>query len=165
MALSGAAVAIASSGSGRDHPEDSTTNTTGTTTTQSVDRRRSLDGRVVAIDATAKSFDLQVRRHHKRSTVTITVTDATVYKKLADGFDSIKVSYRIKAKVRRIDGAWVASKVERKRAHHHADDNNRDDDGTADRGRSRNDDGPNHDAGDDHGGGSNSGPGGGGRDD
>lgn len=142
VVLSGAALAVASGGSGRDHPEDSTTNTTGTTTTPSVNRPRHLDGRVVAVNAAAKTFDLRVRRHRRSSTVTIAVTDATVYKKLPDGFNSIQVRYRIKANVRRVAGSLVASKVERKRGHRRGNDDNR-------RG---NDDGPNHDAGDDHGG-------------
>ena len=55
--------------------------------------------------------------------MTIAVTDATVYKKLPNGFDSIQVRYRLKVNVRRVNGALVASKVERKRGHRRSDDN------------------------------------------
>jgi hypothetical protein len=150
VAVSGTAVAIASSGSGRGQAEDSTTGTTETTTTPNSTRPRHLDGRVVAIDASAKTFDLRVRRHHQRSAVTITVTDATVYKKLPNGFASIQVRNRIKADVRLVDTALVASKVELKRGHRSSDD------------RAGNDERGNQDANDDNGGrdGGNSGRGG-----
>jgi hypothetical protein len=150
VALSGAAVAIGSSGKRSD--DASTTSTTDTTTTPSATRPRHLDGRVVTIDATAKTFDLRVRRHHGRKTVTIAVTEATAYKKLPDGFASIQAGYRLKVNVSSVDGALVASKVARKRGHRRSDDN------AASNARHGNDDGPNHDANDDRGG--NSGRGG-----
>jgi hypothetical protein len=144
VALSGAAVAIGSSGSRSD--DDSATVTTDTSTTPGATRPRHLDGRVVTIDATAKTFDLRVRRHHSQTTVTIAVTDATVYKKLPDGFASIQVGYRLKVNVSTVNGALVASKVARKRGHRRSDDN------AASHARhGGNDDGPNHDANDDHG--------------
>ena len=172
VALSGAAVAIASSG--RDGgagstTTEATTDTIGTTTTpgQGTDRRsRQIQGRVTAVDAATKKFDLRVSKRRgsirRGAVLTIATTDATRYKGLA-GFDAITVSKPYKVKVRRAaDGTLIAKVVERKRAHRHGDDNRKGDDNR----RGGNDDGPNHDSGDDRGGdASNSGPGRGGNDD
>lgn len=146
VALMGAAMAVASPGKGSgNRSNDSATNTTGTTTTPnpSTRRPRKLEGRVVAIDATAKTFDLRVRRHHhRRAIVRIQVTDATLYRNLPNGFASIALRDGLKVKARKINGVITASKVAKKNRPNGASNDDR---------SGRGADGRNYDANDDRG--------------
>lgn len=164
VAFSGAAVALASSGKGNGdsvgggsttNENTTSTSTTGTTTTpgQGIYRRsRQILGRVTAVEATAKKFDLRVSKRRgairRGAVLTITTTDATRYKGLT-GFDAITVGKSYKVKVRRAaDGTFVAATVERKRIHHRGVDDHR----HGNDHRRGNDDSPNHDSGDHRGG-------------
>ena len=116
---------------------------------------REFEGTVVSVDRAARTFRL---RDTERGTARIKVTRATRFERLA-GFSALKVGLRrIEASVRRSNGAWVATEVERSGGggEHGGDDDDRggDDD--------RNDDddhrgGDDDRGGDDHGG--SSGPG------
>jgi hypothetical protein len=112
---------------------------------------REFEGKVVSVDRDAKTFRL--KDHDGRGTATIKVTSNTRFEDLA-GFSALKAGLkRVEAKVKRVDGAWVARKIELSGR----DDDRADDDRGGDRhgGRGGDDDAP----GDDHGG--NSGHGGG----
>lgn len=136
VAFSGAAVAIASSGKDNGGSGGGGTTTTENTTSTNAAkhgqgtfrRSRQILGRVTAVDAVAKKFDLLVSKRQgsirRGDVLTITTTDATRYKGLT-GFDAITVGKSYKVKVRRaIDGTWVAKTVERKRAHRRGGDDN-----------------------------------------
>jgi Domain of unknown function (DUF5666) len=102
---------------------------------------REFEGRVVSVNAAAKTFQL---RDHHRGVKTIRVRTSTRFEDLA-GFSSLRAGLRrVEAKVRRVDGAWVARKVELSGRDDDRDDDDRDGD---DHGGDRDDD--------------NSGPGGG----
>lgn len=111
---------------------------------------REFEGKVVSVDRDAKTFRL--KDHDGRGTATITVTSNTRFEDLA-GFSALKAGLkRVEAKVKRVDGAWVARKIELSGRN---DDANDDRGGDRHGGRGGDDD----DHGDDHGG--NSGRGGG----
>jgi uncharacterized protein (DUF58 family) len=96
---------------------------------------RHLEGTVVSVNRDAKTFRLH---DAERGTVRIKVTSRTRFERVT--FASLKAgAKRIEATVKRVDGAWVATSVERSG-------------GGGDHGGGGNDDGAGHDAGDDHGG-------------
>jgi hypothetical protein len=97
---------------------------------------REFEGKVTSVDAAAKTFRL---KDHERGTFTIEVTRKTRFEDLA-GFSALEPGLkRVEAKVKRVDGAWIARKIELSgRDDDRADDDHGDDD--------------DHDRGDDHGG-------------
>lgn len=94
---------------------------------------REFEGTVVSVNTDARSFRLR----DEGRTVTIRVTSRTRYERLS-GFGAIRVGARdIEAVVRRVDGAWVASEVERSGRDRDRDDRSDDSD---DSGRDDSDD-------------------------
>jgi hypothetical protein len=83
---------------------------------------RQFEGTVVSVDRDTSSFRL---RDAERGTVRIRVTSRTRFERVS-GLGGLKAGMkRIEAKVRRSNGAWVASAVERSGGggQHGADDN------------------------------------------
>jgi hypothetical protein len=80
---------------------------------------REYEGTVVSVNRDAKTFRL---RDSERGTVTIKVTRSTRFERVT--FASLKPGARnIEATVRRVNGRWVASEVERSGGGgHHGDD-------------------------------------------
>ena len=71
---------------------------------------RQFEGTVVSVNRGARTFRL---RDSERGTVTITVTSRTRYQRVG-GFSGVRAGMtRIEANVRRSNGAWVATFVER----------------------------------------------------
>jgi hypothetical protein len=105
-------------------------------TTASAAAIRHVEGRVTAIDRSARTFTV---RDAQRGRLRVKVTSSTKFERVS--FSSLRTGTRVDVRAKRVAGAWNATKVERARA-----------------------DATNHDAGDDHGGGS-SGRHGGGVDD
>jgi hypothetical protein len=98
---------------------------------------RHVEGRVTAIDRSARTFTV---RDAERGTLKVKVTSSTKFERVT--FSALRTGTRVDVRAKRVAGAWNATKVER---------------GSADS--------TNHDAGDDHGGGSGGGRHGGGSDD
>ena len=98
---------------------------------------RHVEGRVTAIDRSARTFTV---RDAERGTLKVKVTSSTKFERVR--FSTLRTGTRVDVRAKRVAGAWNATKVER------GDDL-----------------GANHDAGDDHGGDDNGGHGGGGSDD
>jgi hypothetical protein len=70
---------------------------------------RELEGKVTSVNAAAKTFRL---KDHERGTFTIKVTRNTRFEDLA-GFSALEPGLkRVEAKVKRVDGAWIARKIE-----------------------------------------------------
>jgi hypothetical protein len=71
---------------------------------------RQFEGTVTSVDRSARTFRL---RDAQRGTVTIKVTSATRFQRVG-GFAGLRAGLtRIEANVRRSNGAWVATFVER----------------------------------------------------
>src|SRR6201989_447090 len=71
---------------------------------------RQFEGTIVSVDRSARSFRL---RDSQRGTVTIKVTSSTRFQRVG-GFAGLRAGMtRIEANVRRSNGAWVATFVER----------------------------------------------------
>jgi hypothetical protein len=71
---------------------------------------REFEGKVLSVDAAAQTFRL--KDHDGRGVKTVKVTSSTRFEDLA-GFTAIKPGLkRVEAKVKRVDGAWVARKIE-----------------------------------------------------
>ena len=104
--------------------------------TASAAATRHVEGRVTAIDRSARTFTV---RDAERGTLKVKVTSSTKFERVT--FSSLRTGSRVDVRATRVAGAWNATKVER---------------GSASS--------TNHDAGDDHGGGG-SGRHGGGADD
>jgi Domain of unknown function (DUF5666) len=94
---------------------------------------RHAEGRVTAIDRSARTFTV---RDAQRGTLKVKVTASTKFERIT--FSSIRVNSKVDVRAVKSGATWRATKVERATALGNHD---------------RNDDGPNHDAGDDHGGG------------
>ena len=98
---------------------------------------REFEGTVVSVDRDSRTFRL---RDSERGTVRIRVTSSTRFERIS-GLGGLKAGMkRIEAKVRRSNGAWVASEVERSGGggRHGGDDNGgrgNDDRGGDDHGR------------------------------
>jgi hypothetical protein len=99
----------------------------------SKERLRSFHGTVTSVSTAGKTF--QIRRAGG-GTLTFRVTRTTVFQRLGGRLGALREGRAIEVKGKRVDGRWVARKVEPDADHH----------------RGGADDGPNHDAGDDHGG-------------
>jgi hypothetical protein len=104
--------------------------------TASAAATRHVEGRVTAIDRSARTFTV---RDAERGTLKVTVTSSTKFERVS--FSALRTGTRVDVRAKRVAGAWSATKVERG--------------GAAD----------NHDAGDDHGGDDSGGRHGGGNDD
>ena len=90
------------------------------------DAARQFEGTIVSVDRSARTFRL---RDSERGTVTIKVTRNTRFQRVG-GFAGLRAGMtRIEANVRRSNGAWVATFVERSGGggRHGADDNGRHD--------------------------------------
>jgi hypothetical protein len=85
---------------------------------------RHVEGRVTAIDRTARTFTV---RDAERGTLRVKVTTSTKFERIT--FSALRTGHRVDVRAKRVAGAWNATKVER--------------------GGDADDD---HDAGDDHGG-------------
>jgi Domain of unknown function (DUF5666) len=94
---------------------------------------RHVEGRVTAIDRSARTFTV---RDAERGTFKVKVTSSTKFERVS--FSALRTGTRVDVRAKRVAGAWNATKVERGEA-------------AAD----------NHDAGDDHGGDDHGGHGGG----
>jgi Domain of unknown function (DUF5666) len=71
---------------------------------------RQFEGTIVSVNRSARTFRL---RDSERGTVTIKVTSRTRFERIS-GFSGLRTGQsRIEATVRRSNGAWVASDVER----------------------------------------------------
>jgi hypothetical protein len=71
---------------------------------------RHFEGRVVSVDRAARTFRL---RDSGRGSVRIRVTSSTSFERIA-GFGALRVGMRrVEATVRRSNGRWVATRVER----------------------------------------------------
>jgi len=87
-----------------------TPTTTKTTTAAAQAATRQFEGTIVSVDRSARTFRL---RDSQRGTVTIKVTSNTRFQRVG-GFAGLRAGMtRIEANVRRSNGAWVASFVER----------------------------------------------------
>jgi Ni/Co efflux regulator RcnB len=75
--------------------------------TASAATARHLEGRVVSVDRSAKSFRL---RDHERGTFTVFVTSSTRFQRVS--FSSLRAGKSVEATVRRVSGRWQASRVE-----------------------------------------------------
>jgi hypothetical protein len=93
-------------------------------TTASTAATRHVEGRVTAIDRSARTFTV---RDAERGTLKVKVTSSTKFERVT--FTALRTGTRVDVRAKRVAGAWNATKVERGEA-------------AAD----------NHDAGDDHGG-------------
>ena len=92
---------------------------------------RHVEGRVLSVDRSASTFKL---RDSERGTFTIRVTSSTKFERVR--FSTLKAGSTVEATIRRVDGRWRASSVERNSGSHADDSGN---------GRhGGNDDGPNH---------------------
>ena len=86
---------------------------------------RHVEGRVTAIDRSARTFTV---RDAERGTLKVKVTSSTKFERVT--FSALRTGTRVDVRAKRVAGAWNATKVERGAAAAN-----------------------NHDAGDDHGGG------------
>ncbi len=98
-------------------------------TTASAAATRHVEGRVTAIDRSARTFTV---RDAERGTLKVKVTATTKFERVT--FSSLRTGTRVDVRAKRVAGAWNATKVERGAA-------------------AGNHDAAGHDAGDDHGGG------------
>jgi uncharacterized protein DUF5666 len=93
-------------------------------TTATTAATRHVEGRVTAIDRSARTFTV---RDAERGTLKVKVTSTTKFERVT--FSALRTGTRVDVRAKRVAGAWNATKVER---------------GSASS--------TNHDAGDDHGG-------------
>ena len=115
----------------------SKTNSAKAPTTATTAATRHVEGRVTAIDRSARTFTV---RDAQRGTLKVKVTSSTKFERVR--FSTLRIGSRVDVRAKRVAGVWNATKVERGGAI-----------------------GANHDAGDDHGGDDNGGRHGGGNDD
>jgi uncharacterized protein DUF5666 len=94
--------------------------------------KRHVEGRVVAINRSARTFTV---RDAERGTLKVKVTSSTRFQRIA-GFSALRKGQRVDVRAKKAAGSWRATIVERG--------------GSA--ARNGADDPANHDAGDDHGG-------------
>jgi hypothetical protein len=108
-------------------------------TTASAAATRHVEGRVTAIDRSARTFTV---RDAQRGTLKVKVTSSTKFERVT--FSSLRTGTRVDVRAKRVAGAWSATKVERGSAsatNHDAGDDNG---GGGDRHGGGADDGPNH---------------------
>ena len=124
---------IAAAGAGATASKTSSAKTPTTATTAAT---RHVEGRVTAINRSARTFTV---RDAERGTLRVKVTSSTKFERVT--FSALRTGSRVDVRAKRVAGAWNATKVERGEV------------------------GDDHDAGDDHGGDDNGGRHGGGNDD
>jgi hypothetical protein len=109
-------------------------------TTASTAATRHVEGRVTAIDRSARTFTV---RDAQRGTLKAKVTSSTKFERVT--FSSLRTGTRVDVRAKRVAGAWNATKVQRGGAdsttHDAGDDHGGDDSGRHGGGA---DDGPNH---------------------
>jgi hypothetical protein len=113
-------------------------------TTASTAATRHVEGRVTAIDRSARTFTV---RDAQRGPLKVKVTSSTKFERVT--FSSLRTGTRVDVRAKRVAGAWNATKVERGEAgddhdaagHDAGDDHGGDDGGRHGGGA---DDGPNH---------------------
>jgi hypothetical protein len=111
-----AAGAIAATGAGATAP--STTSPAAATAAAT----RHVEGRVTAIDRSARTFTV---RDAQRGTLKVKVTSTTKFERVT--FSSLRTGTRVDVRAKRVAGAWNATKVERGSAAsttHDANDDN-----------------------------------------
>jgi hypothetical protein len=128
-----AAGGIAATGAGATAPSPTSAKAPSTVSAATL---RHVEGRVTAIDRSARTFTV---RDAERGTLKVKVTSSTKFERVT--FSALRTGSRVDVRAKRVAGAWNATKVERGEV------------------------GANHDAGDDHGGDDNGGRHGGGNDD
>ena len=112
--------------------------------TASAAATRHVEGRVTAIDRSARTFTV---RDAARGTLKVKVTTSTKFERVT--YSSLRTGTRVDVRAKRVAGAWNATKVERGEAadnhdaagHDAGDDHGGDDGGRHGGGA---DDGPNH---------------------
>ncbi len=107
--------------------------------TASAAATRHVEGRVTAIDRSARTFTV---RDAERGTLKVKVTSTTKFERVS--FSSLRTGSRVDVRAKRVAGAWNATKVERGSATsttHDAGEDHGGDNGGRHGGA---DDGPNH---------------------
>jgi Domain of unknown function (DUF5666) len=97
-----AAGAIAATGAG------ATAQTTKSPTAASPAATRHVEGRVTAIDRSARTFTV---RDAERGTLKVKVTSTTKFERVT--FSALRTGTRVDVRAKRVAGAWNATKVER----------------------------------------------------
>ena len=77
-------------------------------TTASTAATRHVEGRVTAIDRSARTFTV---RDAERGTLKVKVTSSTKFERVT--FSSLRTGTRVDVRAKRVAGAWNATKVER----------------------------------------------------
>jgi Domain of unknown function (DUF5666) len=116
-----AAGGIAATGAGATAPSPTSAATKSTAAT------RHVEGRVTAIDRSARTFTV---RDAERGTLKVKVTSTTKFERVT--FKALRTGTRVDVRAKRVSGAWNATKVERGEAagNHDANaDNGGDDNG------------------------------------
>jgi Domain of unknown function (DUF5666) len=116
-----AAGAIAATGAGATAPTTAAPATT-SPTAASPAATRHVEGRVTAIDRSARTFTV---RDAERGTLKVKVTSTTKFERVT--FSALRTGTRVDVRAKRVAGAWNATKVERGSAtsttHDAGDDN------------------------------------------
>jgi hypothetical protein len=117
-----AAGAIAATGAGATAPTPTSAATASTAAT------RHVEGRVTAIDRSARTFTV---RDAERGTLKVKVTSSTKFERVT--FTALRTGTRVDVRAKRVSGAWNATKVERgsvaSTTHDAGDDRGADDNG------------------------------------
>ncbi|HEY0363179.1 MAG TPA: OB-fold nucleic acid binding domain-containing protein [Solirubrobacteraceae bacterium] len=128
LTIAAATAALATGGLAAAGATASPTTAAKAPTTASAAATRHVEGRVTAIDRSARTFTV---RDAQRGTLEVKVSSSTKFERVT--FSSLRTGTRVDVRAKRVAGAWSATKVER---------------GVA----ADNHDAAGHDAGDDHGG-------------
>ena len=116
-----AAGAIAATGAGATAPTTAAPATT-SPTAASPAATRHVEGRVTAIDRSARTFTV---RDAERGTLKVKVTSTTKFERVT--LSALRTGTRVDVRAKRVAGAWNATKVERGTAaavNHDAGDDN-----------------------------------------
>ena len=108
-------------------------------TTASTAATRHVEGRVTAIDRSARTFTV---RDAQRGTLKVKVTSSTKFERVT--FSSLRTGTRVDVRATRVASAWNATKVERAGASATTHDAGDDHGGGGGRHGGGADDGPNH---------------------
>ena len=112
---------IAATGAGATAPT-TTAPTTTSPTAASPATTRHVEGRITAIDRSARTFTV---RDAERGTLKVKVTSSTKFERVS--FTALRTGTRVDVRAKRVAGAWNATKVERGSAtsttHDAGDDN------------------------------------------
>jgi Domain of unknown function (DUF5666) len=97
-----AAGGIAATGAGATAPSPTSAATASTAVT------RHVEGRVTAIDRSARTFTV---RDTERGTLKVKVTSSTKFERVT--FSALRTGTRVDVRAKRVSGVWNATKVER----------------------------------------------------